>query len=345
MPGTGILTRGGIRRYRWLAAAVLAAGLCATASGQEAYVLGGGQYTPSLKEYTYSYALEYKHNLSDYAYASFTWLNEGHVTDHHRDGYSPQLWLRWLSGGRRLGLSLGAGPYRYYDTTLVSSTGAVTDVHGWGGLFSAAAQWYVSEPWVLELRYNYALVNSINSISTHTVLIGFGYQFERSASAGPIPPSSYDLSTPRSEVTLMAGRTVQNNFQSPHGVAYAAEFRERLTPYIDAIATFLDEGDTHVVKRRGGAAQLGLVREFLNHHADVGIAGGFYLAHDDFIANSNPNQNITVLGERTALLGLLSMTVTARFTPRTHLRVYWDRTLTTNGRDTDVVLAGLGFSF
>jgi hypothetical protein len=343
MPGKRVLTVENRRRCHWLVAAAIGAGLIAPAIGQEAYVLGGGQYTPGLKEHTYSYALEYQHNLSNYAYASFTWLNEGHVTDHHRDGYSPQLWLRWLSSGRRLALSLGAGPYRYYDTTFVSSTGAVTDVHDWGGLFSAAAQWYVREPWVLQLRYNYAFTTS--SISTHTLLLGFGYQFERSASPGPIPPSSYELSTPRSEVTLMAGNSIQNNLQSPHGVAYAAEFRERLTPYIDAVATFLDEGDTHVVKRKGGAAQLALVREFFNHHADVGIAGGFYFAHDDFITNSSSTQNISVLGERTALFGLLSMTVTARFTPRTHLRLYWDRTLTTNGRDTDVVLAGLGFSF
>lgn len=55
---------------------------------------GSPSLSPSLKETTSSYSFEYAHNLSDYAYASFTWLNEGHVTDHHRDGYSPQIWLR-----------------------------------------------------------------------------------------------------------------------------------------------------------------------------------------------------------------------------------------------------------
>ncbi|MBV8343144.1 MAG: hypothetical protein JO173_12270, partial [Gammaproteobacteria bacterium] len=274
-------------------------------------------------------------------YASYTWLNEGHVTADHRDGYSPQLWLRLLGDERRLALSIGAGPYRYYDTTFVSKTGQVTDVHDWGGLFSAAAQWYFAAPWVLQLRYNYA--RTTTSINTNTLLLGFGYQFESSASPGPVPPSSYDLSTPRGELTLMAGNSIQNNFQSPHGVAYGIEFRERLTPYIDAVGTLLNEGDTGVVKRKGAAGQLALVREFLDHHADVGIAGGFYLAHDDFVNNNA--QGIVVAGERTALLGLLSMTVTWRFTRYVHARVYWDRTLTTNGRDTDVVLGGLGFSF
>jgi hypothetical protein len=40
----------------------------------------------------------------------------------------------------------------------------------------------------------------------------------------------------------MAGKRVQNNFQSPQGTAWGAELRARLTPYIDAIGTYLDEG-------------------------------------------------------------------------------------------------------
>ncbi len=320
--------------------ALLAAG-CAPAGAQELYAMGGGQYTQSLKETTYSYAIEYAHNLSDYAYASYTWLNEGHVTDHHRDGYSPQIWLRWPSSSRRFLLSAGVGPYRYYDTTYAAKTGSVTDAHGWGVLYSAAAQWYFHAPWVLQLRYNYTQTSS--SIKTNTLLIGFGYQFEHAAAPGPVPPSHYDLSTPRVEMTLMAGNSVQNNFQSPHGVAWGVELRGRLTPYIDAIGTFLDEGDTQVVKRKGVAGQLGLVREFLGHRADVGIAGGFYLARDqDYTVPSN---TVVGIATRTQVLGLLSMTMTWRFTRMLHLRFYWDRTLTTNGRDTDVLLAGLGWSF
>ena len=330
-----------ICRARSLALPMLLAATCAPATAQELYAMAGGQYTPSLKESTYSYSFEYAHNLSDYFYASFTWLNEGHVTDHHRDGYSPQIWLRAPIGSRRFLLSAGVGPYRYYDTTYANQTGSVTDAHGWGVLYSAAAQWYIRAPLVLQLRYNYAHTSA--SINTDTLLIGLGYQFEGSTAAGPVPPSHYDLSTPRWEVTAMAGKSVQNNFQSPQGTAWGAELRARLTPYLDAIGTYLDEGDTHVVKRKGVAGQLGLVREFLDHHADVGIAGGFYLARDqDYLVPSN-----TVVGTatNTQVLGLLTMTMTWRVTRMFHLRAYWYRTLTTNGRDTDVLLAGLGLSF
>jgi hypothetical protein len=208
-------------------------------------------------------------------------------------------------------------------------------------LYSAAAQWYVHAPLVLQLRYNYAQTSA--SIKTNTFLIGLGYQFESAAAPGPVPPSHYDLSTPRWEMTVMAGKSVQNNFQSPQGTAWGSELRARLTPYIDAIGTFLDEGDTHVVKRKGVAGQLGLVREFLGHHADVGIAGGFYLARDqDYLVPSN---TVVGIATNTQVLGLLTMTTTWRVSRMFHLRAYWYRTLTTNGRDTDVLLAGLGWSF
>lgn len=303
------------------------------ALAQELYAMGGAQHTQSLDENSYAFSYEYLHNLADWTYASFTWLNEGHVTNHHRDGYSGQIWLRWVGDSRRFALSAGIGPYRYYDTTYLTSTGAVTDAHDWGVLGSVAAQWYWRAPWVLQLRYNYA--RTTTSITTDTLLIGFGYQFEAAARPGPVPDGSYDFTSPeRNQLTVMAGNSIQNNFQSPHGVAWGVQYRHRLTPFIDAIGSLLDEGDTHVVKRRGAAGQLGLVREFLDHRADVGVAGGFYFARD-------ADQR----GSRTEVLGLLTMSATWWWSQLWSTRLYWDRTLTVNGRDTDVVMLGLGYAF
>ena len=323
-----------VQRRRYLGALALAGAWCASLSAQEFYALAGGQYTRSLGEDSYSFSYEYLQNLRDHAFVTFTWLNEGHVSDHHRDGYSGQIWLRWLSDSRRFALSAGVGPYRYYDTTYVTPGGAVTDAHDWGVLGSVAAHWYARTPWVLQLRYNYA--RTTTSISTDTLLLGVGYQFEGSTRPGPVVTAgTYGFTSPeRLEVTAMLGNSIVNNFHSPHGVAYAVELRARLTPYIDAIGTLLDEGDTHVVKRKGAAGQLGLAREFLNHRADVGVAGGFYLANDR-----------DEIGSRTRVLGLMSMTMTYHWSSRWHTRLYWDRTLTTDGRDTDVVLLGLGHAY
>ena len=307
----------------------------APAVAQELYALGGAQYTRSLNETTYGFSMEYRQNVFEHVFATFTWLNEGHVTDHHRDGYSGQLWARWLSDSRRLTLSAGVGPYRYYDTTYLTASGTFTDAHGWGVLGSVTGNWYFQAPWVMELRYNYA--HTTTSISTHTLLVGFGYQFDYSPSPGPVlMPPLYDFvpSGQRSELTVMLGNSVVNNFNSPHGVAWGAEYRYRLTPYIDAIGTYLDEGDSHVIKRKGLAGQLGLKREFLQHRADVGVAGGFYFARDQ-----------DQVGSRTQVLGLLAMTATYRWTGGFRMRAYWYRTLTINGRDTDVAMLGLGYAF
>jgi len=139
----------------------------------------------------------------------------------------------------------------------------------------------------------------------------------------------------------MAGGAVVNNFSSPRGVAWGAELRYRLTPYVDVIGTYLDEGDARIVKRRGVAGQLGLKREFLNHHADVGVAGGFYFARDrDY--SSPETEVLGLIITRNQVLGLLTMTATYRMENGFRVRAYWYRTLTTYGRDTDVVMLGLG---
>jgi hypothetical protein len=331
------------RQWRGLTMLLWLALCCPPVRGQELHALAGGQYTPGLHEATYAYLFEYLQNFNDYTYGTYTWLNEGHVTDHHRDGYSAQFWLRWPSPSRRFALSAGVGPYRYYDTTHLPGVG-VTDAHGWGVIGSAAAYWYLRNPWVLEARYNY--VHTTTSISTHTALIGFGYQFDQSGAAGPVwNTKRYDFypQDQRLELTAMAGETVVNNFNSPRGLAWGADLRYRLTPYVDAIGTYLDEGDARVVKRKGAAGQLGLKREFLNHHADVGVAGGFYLARDSDYSGP-PTNLLGVVTTHSQVLGLLTMTATYRAEAGFRVRAYWYRTLTTNGRDTDVVMLGLGWA-
>jgi len=177
--------RGELRRLVWLAVSVsLLPSTRITA--QEFYALYGGQHTQGLDESTYSYSFEYLHNVNEHLVASFTWLNEGHVTNHHRDGHSAQLWYRWLSAERRFTLAVGVGPYRYYDTTETEAQENSTDAHGWGAMGSIAAHWYFHYPWVLQLRYNYTYTSS--SITTQTYQFGFGYQFDPSPRSGPVVP-------------------------------------------------------------------------------------------------------------------------------------------------------------
>jgi len=305
----------------------------APATAQELYALWGGQRTQNPDESTYSYSFEYLHNLSENLVASFTWLNEGHVTNHHRDGHGLQLWYRWLTPERRFTFSVGVGPYRYYDTTVTEGQENSTDAHGWGVMGSAAAHWYFHHPWVLQLRYNYNYTST--SITTQTYEIGFGYQFDLASHPGPVvPPAEYGFVFPeRSVITAMIGESIVNNSHSPTGAAWAIEYRYRLTPYIDATAAVIDEGDASVVKRKGVTAEIWLVRDFVDR-ASLGLGFGPYLAHD---ADEQ--------GSRTLFLGFFTMELGYRWTRRWSTRFYWYRTVTTNGRDSDVLMVGLGYNF
>lgn len=331
----GLAHRHGLRQLMYAAVcAALLTGVHPEAHAQEFYVLGGLQQTPSLGEKTYGYTYEYAHNLTDNVYASFSYLNEGHVTNHHRDGHSAQLWGRLLSADRRFAFSLGVGPYRYFDTTVRTAEGGANDQHGWGILISAAGTWYINGgPWILQARYNRA--QAFGSIDTNTFLIGVGYQLDRGGRDGPVvPATSYNSLTTRNELTVFGGTTIVNNFDSPSGVAYAAEYRRGILPYVDLTATYLNEGDARVVRRQGLAAQAWLVRPFFNDHLTLGIGFGPYFArdHDDG-------------GGVTRTLGLFTMSASYRLSPSWTTRFSWHRTVTTNSRDTDVMVLGLGYRF
>ncbi len=78
----------------------------------------------------------------------------------------------------------------------------------------------------------------------------------------------------------------------------------------------------------------GLTREFLGHRTAVSSGGGFYLARDEDETD-----------HETRVLGLITMALSYRFSGRRSTRRYWYRTITTDGRDSDVLLLGLGYAF
>ena len=311
---------------------------CVFAAGrshaQELYLLAGGQQTPEINDSSYAFSIVYQHNVADHALLSFTWLNEGHVAAHHRDGFGLQGWYRWLSAERSWDAALGVGPYRYYDTTLHPSRDIAINDHGFGVIYSAAVHWYRFAPLILQARYN--RVETSSSISTDTPLLGIGYQFESDSRAGPtVPTRSYGFSSAqRNELTLMLGSTIANDFSSPTGAAAVLEYRRMLTPYVVVAANAIDEGEAGDVKRRGVSAQLGLTRRFLGERAAVGLATGPYFARDE---------GGTTASNR--VLGLLVMSAAYDVSPRWHARACWYRTVTTNSRDTDVIVVGLGREF
>jgi hypothetical protein len=318
---------------------IAAAALCA-GSGR-AYAQELGFYAGPLTgehSHSYSWALDYTEGFGRYFAGSVTWLNEGHIPGHHRDGPTVQLWGRLPLMERRFVVALGVGPYRYFDTEAADQGEGYSNTHGWGVVYSARASWYSSHRWTANLQFNHVQV--ANGASSSAVMLGVGYQLD-----APDTPGPRDFALPRSnkvtnnEITLMAGATILNSLESQTSAAQAIEYRRGLTNFLDATLGYMHEGNGLSARRDGATAQLWLTRAFFNEHLSLGIGVGAYAAihHGDSDDNRDTGDGI--------LSGLVSMSASYRITPRWSARVTWNRVMTRYSRDTDVILGGIGYRF
>ena len=323
---------------RWMVMALLLAAAAGPAGAQELYLLGGAVEHTATRDHSYSWQIEYLQGLGEHVAATVSYLNEGHLPEHHRDGNSAQLWARANLLDRRLSLAAGAGPYYYFDTANLSSSGVATNDHGWGGLFSVAATWYTESRWLLQARVNWAAVD--RHFDTLSAVAGIGYQLDAPSAPGPIPkePRQQEKTT-YNEITVFLGQTIVNSPGSEHSIAAGIEYRRGLWRYLDWTVGWLYEGNNRLIRRDGLTTQLWLVREFLDDRVTLGFGGGAYFVVDRYRGLLN--------GEGTSrfLSGIITMTGSYRFDPRWDVRTSWNRVVTSYDRDTDVILGGVGYRF
>jgi hypothetical protein len=288
--------------------------------------------------HSYSWALDYTEGFGRYFAGSITWLNEGHIPDHHRDGPMVQLWGRLPLFERRFVVALGVGPYRYFDTEAAEQGGGYSNTHGWAVVYSARATWYSSQRWTANLQVNHVQVT--NGSSTTAVMLGVGYQLD-----APDTPGPRDFALPRTskvtnnEITLMAGVTILNSLDSQTAAAQAIEYRRGLTNYLDATLGYLHEGSSLSARRDGATAQLWLTRAFFDERLTLGIGAGAYAAIHHGNSDDDNGSGDGVLS------GLVSMSASYRVTRHWSARLTWNRVMTRYSRDTDVILAGVGYRF
>ncbi|KXU83958.1 hypothetical protein CI15_25930 [Paraburkholderia monticola] len=318
-----------------IAATVLGAA-AGRASAQELGLFAG----PLTGEHSHSYSwqLDYTEGIGRYVAGSVSWLNEGHIPDHHRDGPLVQLWGRVPVMDRRVVFAVGVGPYRYFDTEAAEQGEGYSNTHGWGVVYSARATWYSTQRWTANLQVNHVQVT--HGESTTAIMLGVGYQLD-----APDTPGPRDFALPRTnkvtnnEVTLMAGATILNSLDSQTSAAEAIEYRRGLTPYLDATLGYLHEGNGLSARRDGATAQLWLTRAFFDERFALGVGAGVYVAIHHGDSNDMRDTGDGILS------GLLSMTASYRFTQRWSARVTWNRVMTRYSRDTDVILGGIGYRF
>jgi hypothetical protein len=306
------------------------------AQAQEFSVFAGPLKSDS--QNTYSWEANYRESIGPYAAWSFSWLNEGHIPDHHRDGQTVQIWGRMPLWNNRLELSAGVGPYRYFDTSEAQSGGDYSNTHGWGGVFSLRAAYYFDSRWIAELKLN--RVQVFGGPNTTALLFGVGYQLDAPDGPGPRSrPVSRTANVTNNEVTVMVGTTILNSLDSESNVAESIEYRRGLWHYLDVTASYLHEGG-HVQSRRDGiAAQLWATRAFFNDRLTLGVGAGPYLS---ITQNDDLPQNRTGDGR---FAGLVSMSASYRFDKRWLARVTWNRMVTRYDRDADIIEGGIGIRF
>ena len=311
--------------------------LLGVANAQELSLFAGGVEQSGSKDKSTAWAFEYQHPLHENITASLSWLNEGHLPEHHRDGLSFQIWGRTNVLDRRLSLAVGLGPYYYFDTSTPSSGGDYTNAHGFGAVGSLAATYYTDSRWLYQLRFNRIVVR--NGIDTSAVMLGIGYQLK------PVPNRGLQASVPSqlektttNEVSASFGSTIVNSYHSEHASAWALEYRRGLGRYVDVTVGYLNEGDTDLVQRQGVAAQIWGVREFLaSNRLVLGVGVGPYLAIDK---KRTPGES-----DDWKLSWMLSTMATYRIDGKWNIRASWNRVGTNYDRDTDVILLGVGYRY
>jgi hypothetical protein len=313
------------------AAIITVLALACPAAAQELSLLAGRTRAEAPSASTYAWQLAYSHDLSRHWAASFTWQNEGHVPDHHRDGASAQLWAKTSGFDPRLTFAAGAGPYYYFDTTGGTEAGGYRNDHGWGVLYGASVAWRASAGLVYQARVG--RVETRHGIDTTHVVIGVGWRLDGD-SAKPPGEERLDSST-SGEMTLFAGRTIVNSLESETAVARAIEYRRALGPVLRASLAWVDEGDTRLVGRDGIAAQAWLEPGFSGGRYTLGVGLGAYLAEDRRRDGD----------DRTSVSPIVTMTASARLGRRWTGRVSWNRVVSDYDRDSDVVVLGVGYRF
>ncbi len=312
------------------------------ATAQELSLLVGASESAVAADSGTAWQLEFREKAGKYLAVSVSYVNEGHLPGHKRDGLAAQLWGRIPLFRRKFSVDLGAGPYRYFDTQALAGGGFV-NATGWGGMFSASATLYTKSPWFARCTANHIYVPA--SQDTNTFVLGVGYHLweeQPEPSDGsrtlPVPDETRSRIT-GDEVTFLIGQTVVNSLRDQKGVAGGIEFRKGIAEHIDWTMSWVNEGDPKVNRRNGLGMELWLVNEYLDGRFPVGIGAGPVYFLD---RGKNPPGNQSKPHD---LAGLLSLTAAYRFSENWFARVLWNRVFTNNSTDTDVFLGGIGYRF
>ncbi len=284
---------------------------------------------------TYAWQAAFRYNFLRNFAASLSWINEGHLEEHKRDGFAVQGWGRVPLLDNRLSIGVGAGFYQYFDTKLFPA-GDHENIHGWAPIYSLSATYYTERPWFAQVAFNH--IHPGSDFNSNTYLVGVGYRLWKEASS-PAGPGAVDrpAMTTGYEVMPFLGQVVANSPGNDPGLGSGIEFRVGIDEHLDWTATWLNEDVSGTFHRIGLGTQIWLVDAFLDRRVTLGFGAGLYSFVD-----REPVPD-TAENERLDIAGLLTITAGYRFAGQWFTRFNWNRVMSNDNRDTDMFLLGLGY--
>jgi hypothetical protein len=301
----------------------------------ELSVLGGATESIDTGERSYAWQAAFRHNFHRNFTASLSWINEGHLEEHRRDGFAVQGWGRVPLLDNRLSIGVGAGIYHYFDTKLLSA-GNHENVHGWAPVYSLAATYYTETPWFAQIAVNH--IHPMGDFNSNTYLVGVGYRlWKRDASSSDPGMGDRPEKTTGYEVMPFLGEVVVNRPGNESGIGSGIEFRMGIDEHLDWTVTWLNEDVPRTFHRTGLGTQIWLVDAFLARRITLGFGAGLYSFVD-----REPLPD-TAENERLDIAGLVTVTTSYRFSDRWFTRFNWNRVRSNDNRDSDIFLLGLGY--
>ncbi|VVD80204.1 hypothetical protein PCO31111_01077 [Pandoraea communis] len=320
------------RRSLWLILSLW----CSGAYAQQVGVYPGDmKQLDGGRERTYAWSFDYQQPIHRYFDVSFTWLNEGHVTNHHRDGFALQFWAHREFFAGRFDAGIGLGPYTYFDTVATGPDRSYENKHGVGMMYSAYLAWYFRPHWAVSFRTNW--VRTHRSIDTATYMLGVRYRFNDLARgeqhAQPAAVAG------KNTLYALGGLSVVNSRTSQNAPAYSVEYRHAFNDWFHGAVAFINEGKSDIGYRQGMTAQLSLGQTFLSDRLGLSVGFGPYFTWHQYHANPEAG------GRRDVVSGLLTMGASYSFSKRWVGKVAWSRVMSRSDRDSDIFLTGIGFKF
>jgi len=275
--------------------------------------------------------VDYLHDLYKYFALSASYINEGHLTDHKRDGLATQLWGHIPLFKRRVLLAIGGGAYYYFDTATKQNDN-FENTHGLAQIYSVSATYYISSPWFVRLLVN--RINHSHDVDANIYLLGIGCQLWHESKDNNVKK----INKTGKEVMGFIGEAISNNLHNHSGIVGGLEFRTGIVRNLDWTFTWLCE-DNPYISRNGLGSQLWIVDKFFNQRVDLGFGiGPYYFINQKYLPESERDN-------RNNIGALVSITTSYRFTNHWFTRFNWNRVLSRHDRDTDDFVLGLGYSW